>query len=239
MFFSAILFDLDDTLLRNNSEQFVKTYFQTLFPRVSDYFNEKEFVSVMTGATRRAIQVRRGNKCIREVYADYFEQHAPISFSVLERIAKDYYQKEYLNIERLTYPVPGAQNALRFAAEITSHLVLATVPIFPKTAIKERMRWAGIAKIPFSLITSYEIMHVSKPHPDYYVEICEKLSCEPSDCLMIGNDYQDDMSARAAGLKTFLVTDYAIGDTVNGFEPHYSGCMNDLLVFLRNGAIID
>ncbi|MDZ7724929.1 MAG: HAD family hydrolase [candidate division KSB1 bacterium] len=237
--YSAILFDLDDTLLRNNADRFVKHYFKTLTPCVSGYFEETEFISLMTGATQAVLSAKRGRRTLRQVFADYFERQSSVSFSTLEGIVKEYYHNDYLKIRQITHPVAGASAAVQAAAQLTSNLVLATVPIFPYAAIKERVRWAGLDSAMFSMITSYEIMHVSKPHPDYYLEICEKLDCRPSRCLMIGNDYQDDMSARVAGLETFLVNNYALGDAENGFAPHYSGSMAELLVFLRDSARVD
>ena len=43
------------------------------------------------------------------------------------------------------------------------------------------------------------------------------LDLEPENCLMIGNDVQEDLVAGQLGMKTFLVTDYLINRT--GEEP--------------------
>ena len=237
MKYSAVLFDLDDTLLKNDPKQFVKYYFQTLTPHVADYFHPNEFIDLMTGATKAAIAAKRSTRTLREVFADYFERHASIPFAVLEKIANEYYSKDYIKIKAITRPVPGAQSVLNTALKVASHIVLATVPIFPRAAIQERMRWAGVEHVQFSLVTSYEIMHVSKPNPEYYLEICEKLNCRPTSCLMVGNDYNDDMSAKYAGLETFLVTDFASGDKQSGFEPDFSGTMQDLAHFLCKSSL--
>jgi FMN phosphatase YigB (HAD superfamily) len=75
----------------------------------------------------------------------------------------------------------------------------------------ERISWIGLEESDFDLITSYDNSKFSKPNPDYYRDICEKIGVAPENCLMIGNDERDDMKAATeAGMKCFLVTDCRI-----------------------------
>ncbi len=83
--------------------------------------------------------------------------------------------------------------------------VVATNPIFPAAAIRERMSWAGISDVPFELVTTYEIMHAAKPDLDYYRSIAEIIGCDPCDCLMVGDDAVLDMVAADIGMRTFYV----------------------------------
>lgn len=44
---------------------------------------------------------------------------------------------------------------------------------------------------------------VEKPHPGFFLEICQRLKAEPQHCVMVGNDYQKDIiGAKAVGMKT-------------------------------------
>lgn len=54
-------------------------------------------------------------------------------------------------------------------------LVLATNPVFPREAILERMRWAGVERAPWEIITTYEEYHFCKPNPNYFAEILAKM----------------------------------------------------------------
>lgn len=94
-------------------------------------------------------------------------------------------------------------------------LVLAINPVFPALAIRERMRWAGIARMPWELITSYENMHSCKPNPEYYREIAASLQLRPEECLAVGNDTVEDLAAAAAGMPVAVIIDYLI-------DPHLS-----------------
>ena len=101
-------------------------------------------------------------------------------------------------------------------------LILATNPIFPAVATESRIKWAGLNKDDFLLYTTYENSHYCKPNPDYYREICEKLSLNPTECLMVGNDAEEDAAAEKLGMKVFLLTDCLInkkGKDISGY-PH-------------------
>jgi len=75
-------------------------------------------------------------------------------------------------------------------------------------------------------------MHTSKPNPTYFLEVAHRLNVPPSSCLMVGNDYRDDMAATAAGMETFMVLDYALNSQHARHTPTYTGSLADLHEFL-------
>ena len=89
-------------------------------------------------------------------------------------------------------------------------LVAATNPVFPAIATRNRLRWAGFDPDSFRLITTYEHMHHAKPSTGYYAEILDLLGVRPEECLMAGNDNQEDMCAEALGIDGYLITDCLI-----------------------------
>lgn len=230
--FSAVLFDLDDTLLRNDMNTFVTAYWSTLLPKIQKVFPDHQIKDAIIAGTQAMIKARRSDRPLRDIFIEVFESITKLDFQDVEPVFHDYYQKEYKNIRSFTQPINGARTALHTANKITDHIVLATIPIFPLVAIEERVRWAGLQDFSFSFITSFETMHSSKPNPQYYGEIAEHIGCSPEECLMIGNDCKDDMSAKAVGMKTFLVTDYVMHGSHGQFEPEYQGTFADLIDFL-------
>ena len=99
--------------------------------------------------------------------------------------------------------------------------MLATNPMFPESAIRDRMDWAGVGDLPWELVTSYENMHHCKPYPHtIWMPAPESRTWH---CLMVGNDLQNDIiPAASACMHTFLVNDDLVseaGDTrVDGAE---------------------
>ena len=94
------------------------------------------------------------------------------------------------------------------------------------------MRWAGVEPGDFIGYTTYENSAHCKPNPDYYRDILAELDVPAEECLMVGNDVGEDMTARQAGMQVFLLTDCLINKTgadVNEF-PH--GDFDDLYTWI-------
>ena len=99
-------------------------------------------------------------------------------------------------------------------------VIIATNPLFPRTAIEQRLDWAGIpaTEFDYALVTTYENMHATKANPAYYREIIEKLERQPKECLMAGDDWDRDMLPPASiGIPIFWVT--KPGDTLLPIPP--------------------
>ena len=107
-------------------------------------------------------------------------------------------------------------------------VALATNPVFPAIATESRIRWAGLEPEEFELYTTYENIGFCKPNLDYYREILRRMELNAADCLMVGNDVDEDMVAGQLGMEVFLLTDHLInksGTDINAF-PH--GSFDDL-----------
>ena len=117
-------------------------------------------------------------------------------------------------------------------------MVVATNPVFPLQAIRERLRWGGFGDTEFTLITSYENMHFCKPRRQYYKEILRMLGRKPAECWMIGNDVGEDLVAGELGISTFLVQDYLIPGRKEPAATR-TGYMADLPNFVNKMCIRD
>ena len=110
--------------------------------------------------------------------------------------------------------------------------VLATNPVFPRVATESRIRWAGLDPKDFALYTTYENACFCKPNPKYYLEILEKLGCQPSECLMVGNDVDEDMVAESLGMRVFLLSDCLINRSQKDISFFPNGGFAELQCFL-------
>ena len=113
-------------------------------------------------------------------------------------------------------------------------MVLATNPLFPNIATENRIKWAGLSPDDFLLYTTYDNSCRSKPNPQYYTEITEKLGLDPKECLMVGNDVGEDMVAEDLGMKVFLLTDCLINKTDKDILNYHNGGFDELLQFIDN-----
>ena len=113
---------------------------------------------------------------------------------------------------------------------------LATNPIFPAVATRARIRWAGLKAEDFALIPTYENSRSCKPNLLYYREVTEKLEVSPEECLMVGNDVQEDMVARELGMRVFLLTPCMINKQGKDIAQYPHGDFPELTHFLETAA---
>ena len=111
-------------------------------------------------------------------------------------------------------------------------LIIATNPVFPRHAALERLSWTGADLSLFEYITGYENSRATKPTLTFYKNLLTDLKLEPSEVIMVGNDTRDDMSAEAAGIDTFLVTDCLINRDKYDISRYKNGKLSDLLNYL-------
>ena len=113
-------------------------------------------------------------------------------------------------------------------------LILATNPFFPAVATESRIRWAGLEPDDFILFTTYENSSYSKPNPDYFRDLMKRTGLDPKDCLMVGNDVDEDMVASETGMKVFLLDICLINRNDRDISRYPRGDFDALEVYLKN-----
>lgn len=229
--FKAILFDLDGTLLPVDTDLFLQEYLQLLSKYTASYMEPEPFVTKLMEATFHMITDTNPLKTNEQVFMEKFFALTGLDPDVMMPVFDSFYAKEFCQLEKICGDNPIAPKLVEQAMKL-GKVVIATNPVFPLMAIKERLRWIGIADAAFDLITSYETMHFCKPHLEYYWEIIDRIGVEPQDCLMVGNDVDEDLIVRKIGMKTFLVEPYLINRTGRDFETDFRGTLEDCLHLL-------
>jgi histidinol phosphatase-like enzyme len=138
-------------------------------------------------------------------------------------------------LKGVTSPKPDAARFVEWAHKKGHRLVVATNPLFPHTAIDQRLAWAGfpIDQYHFDLITSYESFHFAKPNPFYIAEILAQLGWPDEPTVMIGNDAKDDIfPAAQLGLATFWVNSQPAGNQPLPAGVNRYGSLDDLVKWL-------
>lgn len=203
----TVLFDLDGTLLPMEQDKFVKDYFGRLAQKLAPHGYEPQtlFPAVWSGVS--AMVKNDGRRTNAEVFWEefcrIFGERARNDMPLFE----EFYEVEFNGAREVCGFQPAAAETVRFLKERGRKLVLASNPVFPLTAQKNRMRWAGTDPEEFCYITSYENSRFCKPDPRYYREILQTLRLVPEECLMVGNDVKEDGAALQAGMRVFLLTD--------------------------------
>lgn len=228
---TTVLFDLDGTLLPMNIDIFLKQYFIALTKRFAVGIDPDMFNKALVASVMQIVKNDDPEKTNKEIFLEEFFQRVPLKKEKIVPEFDEFYLREFpklkdqIQLELKDWP------AKELIAEFFSRgyqVVIATNPLFPLLAIEERLKWVGLLDYPYKLITAYEEMHFCKPNPNYFREICEKIDVHPSECLMIGNDMEEDLPASLIGMKTFIVEDFLIDRGKNQFTPDGRGSFLDL-----------
>ncbi|WCK55375.1 HAD family hydrolase [Aneurinibacillus sp. Ricciae_BoGa-3] len=224
----AILFDMDGTLLTIDTEAFVGRYMKRLGEYTGHLIAPDLLVKSLWKATKVAMQDNSPNRTNADIFEENFLKFGNISRDEIWPVFDRFYEEEFPLLRGNIEPHPAAIKIVKEAQKQGYRLVVATNPVFPEGAIMERLKWTGIEASSFEWITFMENSHYCKPNPRYFQEISERLGIDPGNCIMIGNDMQQDMVAKEIGMKTYLVTDYKIDRGTPQYAVDGMGTLHEL-----------
>ena len=230
---TTVLFDLDGTLLPMDQDVFVKEYFGRIAGKLAPQgYEPKRLVDTIWRGTGAMVK-NDGSKSNEEAFWE-------VAVSVYgDQIVKDkhffdeFYETEFDEIKAVCGYHPAAAGIVHNLKEKGLRVALATNPIFPARATEWRMRWAGLTPEAFDLYTTYENSCYCKPNLDYYRNILVQLKVSAEECLMVGNDVQEDMIARELGMQVFLLPDCLINKTGTDISVYPHGGFNTLAQYLE------
>lgn len=144
----------------------------------------------------------------------------------------EFYSRDFDSVKTVCGFEPAAAETVRNLKERGFKVILATNPFFPAVAIKLRLSWAGLEPEDFDLYTTYENSCHCKPTLDYYRDILEHFGLQAEECVMVGNDVQEDMVAAQLGMKVFLLTPCLINRDGSDISSYPHGAYPELKAFL-------
>lgn len=229
----VVLFDLDGTLLPMDQEVFVKTYFGLLAKRMAQFGYEPEKLIKTIWQGTKAMMKNDGSRLNEEVFWNVLVSVYGKECLDSQPVFDEFYHNEFIGVKDICGFNPLAKEAVERIKQAGYRVALATQPIFPRIATENRVEWAGLQMSDFELVTTYENIGFTKPVPEYYMEVCSRLEVTPSECLMVGNDVDDDMVTEQLGMQTFLVTDCLINNSGKDISRYPQGSLADLIEHLN------
>jgi len=229
---TAILFDLDGTLLPMDQDDFTKSYFSNLAAKAATKGYQPNALIDTVWAGTAAMVKNDGAKTNDAVFWELFA--AKYGGDALNDIPffEEFYRTDFQKVRELCGFAPMAKEIVHSLKARGLRVILATNPLFPAIATESRIRWAGLEPEDFELYTTYENSCHCKPNPEYYKDIMTELNLVPEECVMVGNDVGEDMIAETLGMKVFLLTDCLINRKNEDISKFPHGGFNELKVFL-------
>lgn len=229
----TVLFDLDGTLLPMNQEKFTKSYFKQLAMRVAPLgYEPKSLVNAVWKGT--AAMVKNNGKCTNEeAFWKSFSKDYGEKALKDKTVFDDFYKAEFQNAKSDCGFNPIVKETISEIKNMGYRTALATNPIFPAIATESRIRWAGLNPDDFEFYTTYENSIHCKPNPEYYKDVLKTINCNAEECLMVGNNVDEDMIAETLGMKVFLITDCLINDNNKDISVYPNGSFPELLTYIK------
>lgn len=216
-------------------DTFVPAYLSKLVQYMADHFDPHTMPPMMFAATQHMFQNQRPDRTLEETFDPYFYEPLGMQKAQVRGQLDEFYASEFPKLQKLTRFIPEAVECIEQALRRGYRIGIATNPLFPRTAIVERLRWAGLdpQNFPFALIPSYETFHFAKPNPAYFAEFLGRMGWPDGLIVMIGNDLDHDVrGANGLGLPVFWISELG-AEIPEGFPaPTARGALSDVLPWI-------
>ena len=228
----AVFFDLDGTLLPMDHDLLIENFFTLLAKKFASFgYEPNTLIKAIEHATE-AMQKNNGLRTNETVFwedytrtfGDQARSHKPLFI--------DFYKNEFQKLKELCGYNYKMAKIVKAQREKGQQVALAADPIFPAIAQESRMRWAGLEPEDFDFYTSYENIGFTKPNLGYYRELVRRAKVAASECLMIGNNVDEDMVADQLGMQVFLLTDCLINEKGKDISEFPHGDLAEMQSFL-------
>lgn len=232
----TLLLDLDDTLIDNEIGEFLPVYLKRLGEHLASHAAPDELVTALLGATQAMIQNNRPDRTLKETFDAQFFPSLGINEKAVRADIKDFYANIFPSLRSLTQPRPEAIDLVEYAIDCGYQVVIATNPLFPRSAILQRLEWANLSpeKYPFALITSYETFHFAKPNQAFFSEVLARLGWPSGAVIMVGDDLENDIYAsRRSGIAAFWLSQQGQSPKNDNISPTASGSLADVIPWLE------
>jgi HAD superfamily hydrolase (TIGR01549 family) len=202
----TLLLDLDDTLLENPMDSFLPAYLHGLGERLSPFVKPDRMVKTLLAATQEMTNNTQPQRTLEATFESVFYPALGLCKDKVAPSLHAFYAEDFPKLRSLTQPKVDALELVKEAFWRGYRVAIATNPLFPRTAIEQRLAWAGLEDFPFELVPSFETMHFAKPNPAYFSELLMQMGWPDDPVVMIGDSLEQDiLPAQQAGLAAYWV----------------------------------
>jgi len=233
---TTVLFDLDGTLLPMDMDAFIKYYFGLLAKKLAPVGYPQEALIQAIWQGTEAMVRNDGSMTNEEAFWRSFTARFGENARKDEPIFEEYYRNEFQTVKAACGFTPMAKQTLELCHSLGLRTALATNPLFPAIATQSRIRWAGLQEADFEIYTTYENSRYCKPNLSYYRQVLDTLGVCPEECLMVGNDVDEDMVAEQLGMRVFLLTPCLINKSGRDISQFPNGDFPELWNYLKEAV---
>lgn len=233
--YKNFLFDLDGTLLPMDMKKFVDIYVAAFCKTLSPVtkIESKPLMDSIWASV--AAMARNDGDCLNEtLFWRTLNARCKRDMRIFSDNFDNFYRGEFSVCRAATKLQPLSRITVDYIKQHGGNIIVATNPVFPKSATYTRIEWAGLNPNDFSYITTYDNSSACKPNLNYFEEICSVCGIRPEESIMIGNDVDEDMISSRLGFDTFLVTDCLLNRSDKSLTLFRHGDFEDLFDFIQD-----
>lgn len=231
----TLLFDLDNTLLKNDINLFLPRYLQAFARQVAGRVDPDRFVQSLLAGTQAMMKNRRPDCTLSETFEAVFYPMLGVEPGLFRPLAEQFYSQVFPTLRDLTRPDPDALALVEACVARGYRMAVATNPAFPHTAVLQRLAWAGLpAEVyPFEIVASNETFHFAKPEPAFFAELLARMGWPSGPVVVVGDDLERDVApGRRLGLPVFWIKQDGLTAQDGPLGPSASGGLGDILPWL-------
>lgn len=229
----AVCFDLDGTLLPLDIDEFCKYYFGMLARKMATHGYEP---MALIGAIKKGTEdmYRNDGAATNEQvfwrrFCEIFGESARADMPYFE----EFYESEFDKARAACGFDADAAPTVQACLDRGLAVCAATNPLFPEIATRKRLTWAGIDPTSIAFYTTYEDARYCKPSAGYFLDVAKRLGVAPEECLMVGNDADEDLAAEQVGMKVFLLkNEYLLNRSGKDVSAYPQGDFKALLAYI-------
>jgi len=189
-------------------DTFIPAYLHALGQHLAEFGDPNELITKLLKATQTMMENNSPGTTLKEKFDQTYYPQIGIDYNELHPVIEDFYSNCFPSLQSLTKSRKDAIELVQKAFMRGYEVAVATNPVFPRTAINQRLEWGDLSPeiYNFATITSYEDFHFAKPNPAYFAEILAQIGWPELPVIMIGNDINADINpAKELGLATFWI----------------------------------
>src|SRR5699024_2345803 len=144
----------------------------------------------------------------REAFAAAFLTASGLDYLADEERYLDFYRTDFQNCVEVCQVSGLSREFVEILREKGYTVAIATNHISPRFATESRHPSLGLAPDMLPLQTSSDDRYCANPTTQYFREVCRRLVVKAKECVIVGNDVEEDGCARSLGMEVLLVREH-------------------------------
>ena len=202
------VFDLDGTLVNEDTQKLYKIYFDNVSKRFHKRFKiDAEFFTNCMYKTMKKMEEENGSQTIEKAFNHHLSHLTGISTKDIETEFEVFYNNEYDEILSALKEIPQMNAATKILKEKGCRLFVATDPFLPKLAVDKKIAHCNLNVNDFDFVSYNNNLNLVKANNNFFANLFEKLNLDPANTIVVGNTIPTDIPNFAVK-QTYIIKDF-------------------------------